>query len=138
VNTSTSRRNFLKGAAAAVGVSLLGPRVLALVASPQRPSHSTSTSETRLRRSVTALRVSERKGFVDAVLALKGARSPYNSSLSYYDQFVQWHKDRYACNPAAQADASTMQMVHTGPMFLPWHQEHHGLALSVRVGPVRR
>jgi tyrosinase len=57
----------------------------------------TSTSDTRIRRSVTALTVSERMDFVDAVLALKRARSPYNSSLSYYDRFVQWHKDRYVC-----------------------------------------
>lgn len=96
----------------------VGPMV-----SAQRPSHATSTSDTRLRRSVTALTASERKDFVDAVLALKRARSPYNSSLTYYDQFVQWHKDRYLCNPAAHADASTMQMVHAGPMFLPWHRE---------------
>jgi Common central domain of tyrosinase len=60
---------------------------------------------------------------VDAVLALKRARSPYNSSLSYYDQFVQWHKDRYLCNSAADGDDSTMQMVHAAPMFLPWHRE---------------
>jgi hypothetical protein len=25
------------------------------------------------------------------------ASAIYNSSLSYYDRFVQWHKDRYVC-----------------------------------------
>jgi tyrosinase len=89
------------------------------IASGQNPAHATST---HLRKNVTAMTVSERKDFVDAVLALKRARSPYNSSLSYYDQFVQWHKDRYVCNPA-HSDDSTMQMVHAGPMFLPWHRE---------------
>jgi tyrosinase len=93
------------------------------MASVQRPSPPTSKSDIRIRRSVTALTVSERKDFVDAVLALKRARSPYNSSVSYYDQFVQWHKDRYVCQPAAHADASMMPMVHAGPMFLPWHRE---------------
>ena len=69
------------------------------------------------------LSVSDRKGFVDAILALKRARSPYSSSLNYYDQFVQWHKDRYVCDPAAHLDTSTMPMVHAGPLFLPWHRE---------------
>ena len=96
---------------------------VAPMASAQHPSHATSTRDTRLRKNVTALTIAERKDFVDAVLALKRARSPYDSSLSYYDQFVQWHKDRYVCNPAEHADASTMQMVHAGPMFLPWHRE---------------
>jgi tyrosinase len=95
----------------------------AQMASAQRPSHATTNNDTRIRKSVTALTASERKDFVDAVLALKRARSPYNSSLSYYDQFVQWHKDRYLCNPAAHGDGSTMQMVHAAPMFLPWHRE---------------
>lgn len=104
------------------------PSILALavtvasIAPVQRPSPATATSDTRLRTSVTALTVSERKDFVDAVLELKRARSPYNSSLSYYDQFVQWHKDRYVCDPA-HLDTSTMPMVHAGPMFLPWHRE---------------
>jgi tyrosinase len=96
---------------------------VAPMASAQSLSHLTSTGDIRLRKNVTALTIAERKDFVDAVLALKRARSPYDSSLSYYDQFVQWHKDRYVCNPAAHADVSTMQMVHAGPMFLPWHRE---------------
>lgn len=105
-------------------LSVLGlAATVAPMASVQRPSPATSTSDTRIRRSVTALTVSERMDFVDAVLALKRARSPYNSSLSYYDQFVQWHEDRYLCNPAAHGDDSTMQMVHAAPMFLPWHRE---------------
>ena len=41
------------------------------MASVQRPSPPTSKSDIRIRRSVTALAVSERKDFVDAVLALK-------------------------------------------------------------------
>src|SRR3954462_15856968 len=46
--------------------------------------------DTGVRRSVAALTVAERKDFVDAVRALKRAPSPYDPSLSYYDQFVQW------------------------------------------------
>lgn len=96
---------------------------VAPMASVQRRAPTAPARGNRVRRGVTALTVSERKDFVDAVLALKRARSPYSSSLSYYDQFVQWHKDRYVCHPAEDADAPTMLMVHAGPMFLPWHRE---------------
>jgi tyrosinase len=80
--------------------------------------------EVRVRKSVTALTATERKDYVDAVLALKRAQSPYNSALNYYDQFVQWHKDRYPCHPVGHETATDpMLMIHTGPMFLPWHRE---------------
>jgi len=85
---------------------------------------SAASQDIRVRKSVTALTAAERKEFVDAVLALKRAKSPYDASLSYYDQFVQWHKDRYVCHAAEHgAGASPMLMIHTGPMFLPWHRE---------------
>ena len=68
--------------------------------------------------------MTERKDFVNAILALKAAKSPHNPSLSYYDQFVQWHKERYVCRAAQSAPGMhTMLMIHTGPMFLPWHRE---------------
>jgi hypothetical protein len=44
---------------------------IAQMASAQRLSHATTTNDTRIRKSVTALTASERKDFVDAVLALK-------------------------------------------------------------------
>ena len=80
--------------------------------------------EIRVRKSVTALTRAERKSFVDAVLALKRAKSPYDSSLSYYDQFVQWHKDRYVCHALdSTLGTGSMLMVHGGPIFLAWHRE---------------
>ncbi|MGE0812338.1 MAG: tyrosinase family protein [Vicinamibacterales bacterium] len=90
-------------------------------ASPRRPSGGAAV---RVRKSVAALSATERRDFVDAVLALKAARSPHNPSLSYYDQFVQWHKERYVCRVDQPPPGThTMPMVHTGPMFLPWHRE---------------
>lgn len=77
----------------------------------------------RVRKSVIALTAQERTDFVEAVLALKRARSPFDPSLTYYDQFVRWHKDRYICHPTDHASGGPMQMVHAGPMFLPWHRE---------------
>ena len=77
-----------------------------------------------MRKSVTALTTTERKEFVDAVVALKKTTSPYSPSLSYYDQFVQWHKERYVCHKDEHAQSmNAMLMIHTGPMFLPWHRE---------------
>src|SRR5204863_5402191 len=70
------------------------------------------------------LTITERKEFVDAVLVLKMTRSPYDPSFSYYDQFVQWHKERYACHADEHMPgAMPMLMIRTGPMFLPWHRE---------------
>ena len=115
-----SRPSWHSSRALILGSLLSVPSLAATVgpmASVQRPSPPTSKSDIRIRRSVTALAVSERKNFVDAVLALKRARSPYNSSLSYDDQFVQWHKDRYVCQPAAHADASMMPMVTPARCF---------------------
>ena len=108
-------------------VLVLGmPSGLALSSTPQTVStpgvRSAANGEIRVRKSVTALTATERKDFVDAVVALKRAPSPYDASLSYYDQFVQWHKERYVCHPA-EHEVSTMLMIHTGPMFLPWHRE---------------
>jgi tyrosinase len=110
-------------------VLVLGmPSVLALNSTPQTASlpgvRSGASQEIRVRKSVTTLTATERKEFVDAVVALKRASSPYNASLSYYDQFVQWHKERYACHPAEhELSTNPMLMIHTGPMFLPWHRE---------------
>src|SRR5215470_2185205 len=70
---------------------------LAVVAMTSAQNSSTAPGGFRVRKSVTALTVGERKDFVEAVLALKRARSPYDQSLSYYDQFVRWHKDLYVC-----------------------------------------
>ena len=80
--------------------------------------------ELRIRKNVTTLTSTERKEFVDAVLVLKMTRSPYDPSFSYYDQFVQWHKERYACHADEHMPGTMpMLMIHTGPMFLPWHRE---------------
>lgn len=77
----------------------------------------------RVRKSVTDLTLEERADFVDGVLALKSTPSPYDPSLSYYDQFVAWHVALSDCNPADPL-ALHRQMSHAGPMFLPWHRQY--------------
>lgn len=71
----------------------------------------------RVRKSVTALSAHERRRFIKAVLALKSTPSPFDPTLSYYDQFVAWHLSLYPCGMGHE-----MMRAHGGPMFLPWHR----------------
>lgn len=87
--------------------------------------HVPQGHELRVRKSVTDLTEDEREDLVEAILALKRTPSPHDGRLTWYDQFVQWHKDRYVCHPVHHATGSDgMLMAHTGPMFLPWHREY--------------
>lgn len=76
-------------------------------------------SKIRVRKSVRDLSSAERKAYVDAVLKLKKVKSPYDSSLSYYDQFVAWHVTLNLCE---FGQPLPMQMGHGSPIFLPWHR----------------
>jgi tyrosinase len=76
----------------------------------------------RVRKDVKELSAQERRQFVEAVLKLKSVRSPYDPSLSYYDQFVAWHLTLSRCHPDDLQMRHAMSG-HGGPMFLPWHRE---------------
>lgn len=67
-----------------------------------------------MRKDVKDLTAQEKADFVAAVLQLKQTPSPWNSSLSYYDQFVQWHNESFKC---------TIDAAHMHASFLPWHRE---------------
>src|SRR5688500_5803527 len=58
--------------------------------------------QARVRKNVTSLTPTERREFVEAVLALKAVSSPYDAHLSYYDQFVAWHLALYPCGMGHQ------------------------------------
>lgn len=75
----------------------------------------------RVRKDAKLLSKQEKKELVNAILKLKKVASPYNPSVSYYDQFVVWHRMLYACDPMMTEHA---QMAHGGSMFLPWHREY--------------
>lgn len=107
-------RGILAGLIAIVGLS---------VAAPSSASGATSVPALRVRKSVTDLTAAERSAFVDAVLALKATPSPYDPSLTYYDQFVAWHVAITLCQ-GIDPLARHQQMAHAGPMFLPWHREY--------------
>lgn len=79
------------------------------------------SSPLRVRRDVRTLTPKERKEFVKAILKLKKVPSPYTPGLSYYDQFVAWHRSLYVCDPTLPH--GSMPMAHAGPLFLPWHRQ---------------
>src|SRR5262249_23259254 len=74
----------------------------------------------RIRKNVKRLTKEERQEVVQAGQAPKRVPSPYDPSLSYYDQFVSWHRSMFDCDPTM---SQAMTMAHGGPMFLPWHRE---------------
>lgn len=95
--------------------------ILSLVAAVAAVA-ATSTSGTavanvpapRVRKDVKDLTPQEKTDFVNAILKLKQTPSPYNPSLSWYDQFVNWHNRSFACN---------IDAAHMWASFLPWHRE---------------
>jgi tyrosinase len=99
-------------------VQAAGSTAAPATSATDRVSYSVSAEdELRVRKNVTSLTADERRDFVDAVLALKAAPSPYDPGLSYYDQFVAWHLGLYPCGIGHE-----MIRPHGGPMFLPWHR----------------
>jgi tyrosinase len=100
-----------------ITVSLL---LLALTASTlalsscKNDTTSPATPTLRVRKNVKFLTATEKADFTNAVLKLKTVPSPYDASLSYYDQFVMWHRNSFYCDTMA---------AHMGPAFLPWHRQ---------------
>jgi tyrosinase len=110
-----------------------------------------SSATYRVRRSWTALSAAERKKVVDAFVALKKKTSLTWSYQSYcespaygplrpytknsYDYFVELHLAAFTMVSSTGVTASTIDMPHKGPMFLPWHRQvllrlEHELAIA--------
>lgn len=87
------------------------------------PAAVAAENEVRVRKSVMDLTPTEKRDFVQAVLALKKEPSPYKTGLSYYDQFVSWHKDLMRCDFKNDPMLKQIMRAHRGPMFLPWHRQ---------------
>jgi tyrosinase len=116
---------WASGAMAADTVSVAAPLRPATLASPAVRSllgnAAGSTGALRLRKDVKSLTPQQRRDYVDAVLKLKSVPSPYDPSLSAYDQFVAWHVSLYDCDPQDPL-LRTIMRAHGGPMFGPWHR----------------
>lgn len=108
-----SRKTFLKKSSALLlPLSISGSNIFSSLS-------SSDSQDPRVRRSVKSLSSSERQQFVDGILALKSAESPFDPTLSYYDQFVDFHREavRYGRVHLGYATA------HETPAFLPWHRK---------------
>lgn len=78
----------------------------------------TGCEPTRVRKNVKDLTAAEEKrDFVEAVLKLKQTPSPFDKQLSWYDQFVVFHKQ------VTRASISEHAQGHHNPAFLPWHRK---------------
>jgi tyrosinase len=87
---------------------------------PPEPSPATNRKSVRVRKSILTLTPQEKRDIVEAILKLKNTPSPYDKSLNYYDQFVQWHLFALSCPTGEHPD--TPYPAHMGPGFFPWHR----------------
>ncbi len=108
----TTRREFLRtglgGTAAACVTAACGDRVLGQNDGPLR-----------VRENVKNISAARRDELLDAFLLLKELRSPFEPSLSYYDQFVRFHQDSVL---TARLNYG-YSISHQCPTFLPWHRK---------------
>jgi tyrosinase len=79
---------------------------------------------TTVRKDVKDLTPAEKAEFVAAVLASKSTPSPTNPRISYYDQFVQWHRQAFRCSIAWEQKRNWAGAAHNSPTFLPWHRQY--------------
>lgn len=72
-----------------------------------------------VRKNAKDLTATEKADFVKAVRTLQTTPSPVDPSMTWYDQFVYWHREAFACalarGPAGAA--------HNSILFLPWHRD---------------
>ncbi len=98
--------------------------VTLFAASPDALANLSSAPSLSVRKDVKDLTKREKAEFVRAVLAAKKVPSPWNPELSYYDQFVQWHRDAFKCKNGWQQDGNWAGAAHNSPTFLPWHRQY--------------
>ena len=85
------------------------------------PGNKTGDSKPlRIRRNVSKLSLAEKRELIEAILKLKKARSPFDTRLSYYDQFVSWHLAAQCCPRPEHPD--TPWPSHFNPAIWPWHR----------------
>ena len=77
-----------------------------------------------VRKDVKDLTTREKSAFVNAILKAKSIPAPGNPSITYYDQFVQWHRDAFLCENAWQQGKNWAGAAHNSPTFFPWHREY--------------
>jgi tyrosinase len=116
MSTGTSRRQILKGGLLAAASAAL-PGILATGA--RNDAEAATANRRGVRENVKNLSRRQKKRFVRAILELKQTRSPFDPSLSYYDQFVRFHQ-LVVLRDRLGPGYST---AHDCPAFLTWHRK---------------
>lgn len=102
-------------------IAIIAAAAIAIVLAS--PALSSFGAPVLVRQDVQDLTPAQKKAFVDALLKAKRTPSPFNPGISYYDQFVQWHKDAFRCDIAWKQENNFAGAAHNSPTFLPWHRE---------------
>lgn len=77
-----------------------------------------------VRQDVKDLTPAQKAAFTAAILKAKTMPSPRDPSISYYDQFVAWHRDAFDCEVSWKQSKNWAGAAHNSPTFLPWHREY--------------
>lgn len=117
-----SRRTSLLIAAAASGVLALG--AVAVPVAGWSLSGGPSSSSLTVRKDVKDLTPKEKRVFVNAIKKAKITPHPDHPGLTYYDVFVNWHRNAFLCKNAWQQDGNYAGAAHNSPTFLPWHRQY--------------
>jgi len=84
---------------------------------------TSDSSGLTVRKDVKDLTAAEKSAFIAAILKAKSTPDPADPSHSYYDRFVLWHKQAFACSLGWQQKANWAGAAHNSPTFLPWHRQ---------------
>lgn len=115
MGTETSRRQFMAGGLLAVA----GAAIPWALSAGDKGTGVARSRPPSVRKNVKNLAKWEKDRLVQAMLALKQTRSPYDASLSYYDQLVRFHQ-LVVLRDRLGPGYST---AHDCPSFLPWHRK---------------
>ena len=76
-----------------------------------------------VRQDVKDLTSTQKAAIVAAVKKSKTVPSPWKPSISYYDQFVLWHRQAFLCSVGWDQTGNWAGAAHNSPTFLPWHRQ---------------
>ena len=105
-------------AVVAVAVILATPAISAL-----REPAPRGDVTTLVRQDVKDLSPAQKAEFIAAVRKAKTVPSPWTPSISYYDQFVLWHREAFRCTVSWKQTGNWAGAAHNSPTFLPWHRQ---------------
>ncbi len=109
-----SRRQFLKGS---LGVTALA--ATSSLTSACNDISNNSDGPLRVRTNVNDITTDVRDEFIEAIHFFKTLPSPFNSSLNFYDQLVNFHQQSVI---SARINFG-YSISHQCPAFLPWHRK---------------